>query len=85
MLGRMRGAIVGALLIVGLLVLAVVPHRDALAPDIDHGLSAVGAPLPPSADSPLGTDQLGRDVWARVAAGAGRRSRSPRCRRCSRC
>jgi len=67
----MRGAIVGAALIMGLLVLAVLPHRDPLAPDIDHGLTAVGAPLPPSADSPLGTDHLGRDVWARVCAGAG--------------
>lgn len=71
MLHRMRGAIVGAVLIVGLLVLALVPHRDPLAPDIDHGLTEVGAPLPPSANSLLGTDQLGRDVWARVAAGAG--------------
>ena len=67
----MRGAIVGAALIMVLLVLAVLPHRDPLAPDIDHGLTAVGAPLPPSADSPLGTDHLGRDVWARVCAGAG--------------
>lgn len=67
----MRGtAIVGAVLLVGLLVLAAVPHRDALAPDIDHGLTAMGAPLPPSTHALLGTDDLGRDVFARVSAGA---------------
>ncbi len=67
----MRGtAIVGAVLAVGLLLLAVLPHRDPLAPDIDHGLTAMGAPLPPSAHAILGTDDLGRDVFARVSAGA---------------
>ncbi len=66
----MRAAIVGALLVVGLLVLAALPHRDPLAPDIDHGLTAMGAPLPPSAHAVLGTDDLGRDVFARVSAGA---------------
>ena len=45
-------------------------RKNPLASDIDHGLSAQGAPLPPSADAPLGTDDLGRDVWARVVAGA---------------
>jgi ABC-type dipeptide/oligopeptide/nickel transport system permease subunit len=40
-------------------------------PDIDHGLSALGAPLAPSGHALLGTDQLGRDVWARLCAGAG--------------
>src|SRR5207244_1719210 len=44
--------------------------REPIASDIDRGLSAEGAPLPPSADATLGTDHLGRDVWARVVAGA---------------
>jgi ABC-type dipeptide/oligopeptide/nickel transport system permease subunit len=66
-----RGAVVGAVLVIVLLVLAVWPHGDPVRPDIDHGLTALGAPLPPSAHGLLGTDQLGRDVWARLCAGAG--------------
>ncbi|MBV8759892.1 MAG: ABC transporter permease [Deltaproteobacteria bacterium] len=65
----MRGALVGALLIALLCLLAALPHRDALAPDIDHGLTAMGAPLSPSGDALLGTDDLGRDVFARISAG----------------
>jgi peptide/nickel transport system permease protein len=69
-----RGAVVGAVLVVLLLLLAVVGPLlapDPLARDIDHGLSPLGAPLPPGAGSWLGTDHLGRDVWARVLTGAG--------------
>jgi ABC-type dipeptide/oligopeptide/nickel transport system permease subunit len=66
-----RGAVVGAVLAMVVLVLAVWPHGDPIGPDIDHGLSPLGAPLPPSAHALLGTDQLGRDVWARLLAGAG--------------
>lgn len=66
-----RGAVVGAALVVVLLALALIgPRRSPTAIDVDHGLTALGAPLPPSADAPLGTDHLGRDVWARVHAGA---------------
>ena len=65
-----RGAVVGAALVLLLLVLALLPHGDALSPHIDHGLSKLGAPLPPSSDALLGTDHLGRDVWARICAGA---------------
>lgn len=69
-----RGAVVGAILVVLLVGLAVIGPwftQDPIARDIDHGLSAMGAPLGPSADALLGTDPLGRDVWARLVAGAG--------------
>jgi ABC-type dipeptide/oligopeptide/nickel transport system permease subunit len=69
-----RGAVVGAAIVMVLLIVALarpwIASKDPVASDIDSGLSAAGAPLAPSADSPLGTDHLGRDVWARVAAGS---------------
>ena len=69
-----RGAVVGAGLVAALLLVAVIGPLlagDPLSRDIDHGLSAMGAPLGPSSTSLLGTDHLGRDVFARVVAGAG--------------
>jgi ABC-type transport system substrate-binding protein/ABC-type dipeptide/oligopeptide/nickel transport system permease subunit len=70
-----RGAVVGAVIVVGLVAVALlapaVSSKNPLVSDVEHGLSAMGAPLPPSAAAVLGTDQLGRDVWARVVAGAG--------------
>ncbi len=60
----------GAILAVVLVGLAVIAPGDPHALEVDRGLSELGLPLPPSAERPLGTDHLGRDVLARVAAGA---------------
>jgi ABC-type dipeptide/oligopeptide/nickel transport system permease subunit len=69
-----RSAVVGGVLVAMLVVLAVVGPmlaRDPFTLDVDHGLSAMGAPIGPSSGALLGTDALGRDVWARVVHGAG--------------
>jgi peptide/nickel transport system permease protein len=70
-----RSAAIGAAIVLALVGIAVigpwVSSHDPLAANVEHGLSDMGAPLPPSAATLLGTDQLGRDVWARVIAGAG--------------
>jgi len=57
--------------IVALIALAWISPGDPMALDVDGGLSSLGLPLGPSAHAPLGTDHLGRDVLARIAAGAG--------------
>lgn len=59
---------VGALLLIA--VIGPWLAADPIAPDIDRGLTELGAPLSPSSDFILGTDQLGRDVAARIVAGA---------------
>lgn len=69
-----RTALAGAIGVASLVVLAVLgpwlAGADPIARDVEHGLSALGAPLGPSDTALLGTDQLGRDVWARLLAGA---------------
>jgi peptide/nickel transport system permease protein len=69
-----RSAWIGAGICAVLLLIALVGplvSRDPLALDVERGLTEAGAPKGPGAGAPLGTDALGRDVWARVAAGAG--------------
>jgi peptide/nickel transport system permease protein len=61
-------ACVGALFLVGLIGSQLTV--DPIARDIERGLTAYGAPLAPSSDFILGSDQLGRDVLARIVAGA---------------
>jgi peptide/nickel transport system permease protein len=59
---------VGVLLLVG--VIGPWLTADPIARDIERGLTEHGAPLAPSSDFILGSDQLGRDVCARIVAGA---------------
>lgn len=59
--------VLGLMIVCMILVPALRPPPDAV--NIDGGLASTGAPLPPSWRAPLGTDELGRDVAARVFAG----------------
>jgi peptide/nickel transport system permease protein len=72
--GRSPNGVVGLALlggvVAGALLVALFDGHSPVGKDVAHGLSALGAPLPPSAAWPLGTDMLGRCVAARVAAGA---------------
>lgn len=61
-------ACVGALFFVGLIGPRLT--ADPIARDIERGLTTHGAPLAPSSDFILGSDQLGRDVLARIVTGA---------------
>ena len=65
---REPGYVLGLVLLAALLVVALVPGlftgRSPLAVDVARGLQ------PPSADHPFGTDDVGRDLFARVIYGA---------------
>ena len=67
-LRREPGFVLGLVLLAALLVVALVPElftgRSPLAVDVAKGLQ------PPSADHPFGTDDVGRDLFARVIHGA---------------
>ncbi len=58
----------GLLLALAWIVPAMRP--DPNLADVERGLSAMGAPLPPSWSAPLGTDDLGRDQLSRVSHAA---------------
>ncbi|MCX5745703.1 MAG: ABC transporter permease [Proteobacteria bacterium] len=60
-----------AIAIVAIGVLGPLLVGDPLARDLDGGLTALGAPRGPGVAGLLGTDDLGRDVLARVIGGAG--------------
>ncbi|HEY5934738.1 MAG TPA: ABC transporter permease [Kofleriaceae bacterium] len=74
-MSRRPNTLVSGILVAALIAIAVLSPwlggSDATELDIAGGLTELGAPLPPSSDSFLGTDHLGRDVWARLVAGAG--------------
>src|SRR6185437_15358540 len=68
-----RGAVVGGAMVLAMVLVAVLAPwiaGDPITPHIDSGLTKLGAPLPPRAGAWLGSDQVGRDVWARIAGGA---------------
>lgn len=65
---RNPGGLIGLFLLILLILLALL--APVIAPDpISQNIAQ--RLQPPSAEHWLGTDQLGRDVWARVAHGAG--------------
>jgi peptide/nickel transport system permease protein len=69
-----RNALLGGGLAIALVLLALLGPwltENPLALDIDRGLTELGAPVGPNPEALLGTDALGRDVLARVVAGAG--------------
>jgi peptide/nickel transport system permease protein len=68
---RGRGLlIVGALMVAAIVLLALLaPYLTPYDPDATVVARYTG-PAPPSAAHPLGTDTLGRDVWARIVFGA---------------
>ncbi len=69
-----RPAALFGLLVVTMVVLMALaaPVLAPYSPDLQmfDGLTLEGAPLPPSAQFPLGTDTLGRDLFSRLLFGA---------------
>lgn len=71
---RNRAAVVGAALVLVVLAAALAaPWLDGHTPfgkNSDTGLTALGAPVGPSGEFPMGTDMLGRCVASRLLHGA---------------
>lgn len=69
--GRSRRLLAAGLAVIGILTLvaAAAPWLTPYDPDAIVVARYTG-PLPPGGAHPLGTDTLGRDVWARLAYGA---------------
>jgi ABC-type dipeptide/oligopeptide/nickel transport system permease subunit len=69
-----KAALFGGVLVMfvlgGALVAPLLDVHDPLRKNVSGGLSPLGAPKPPSAEFPLGTDVMGRCVSARLFAGA---------------
>lgn len=70
-LARHRGARIGFVLVAGLVALALLAPTIAQVLGTDPNLTELTQTLrPPSPTRPMGTDDLGRDVFTRVAFGA---------------
>ena len=70
-LTRDRLALVGLILVIGLIVIAILAPWLAPYPDQGRGAAnVVDANLPPSLTHPFGTDDLGRDMLSRILMGA---------------
>jgi len=67
-LGKNRLAVAGAIVVSLLFLVAAVP--SAFAPHDPSRIDVTKILEPPSADHPLGTDELGRDVLSRMVHGA---------------
>ena len=71
-LRRDKAALAGGVVIIVLVFTTILaPYLAPYDPvhQFYEGLTDKGAPLPPSQDFRLGTDQLGRDVWSRLLFG----------------
>src|SRR5262249_34286767 len=64
---RNRTAVIGLIVIVGLVFISLA--ADVISPEAQGGINFTPL-LPPGPEHPMGTDNLGRDVWHRWVHGA---------------
>jgi peptide/nickel transport system permease protein len=69
-IGSSTGVVLLVLVLVVAILAPVLDSHGALDKNVMGGLSPLGAPLPPSAEFPLGTDMLGRCQASRLLLGA---------------